>query len=289
MPSSIDALTRRFGTRTPFGNSTTELIRSISAVILVMAVDRKEYACVLSRKVAVCCICAKFMGVETPKSLIPLSVAAVKPCLCHSHYLFLLVSASLLFLYQQDNHCSRETSDTMDGEDDFLGSMGLGKLLASEGVDSSGLNTLLARGGDASASNDYANIDNNSDDEAGYEDDLDDQDLLPETEAEKAARAKEKQEEARYRRMALQMNKELEAKRASASKVKGKSKDDPKDVVKRIWPDFEPGRRLRMTDVLYETPYAREQYKAATYRRKSRKVVHEAKRKFIHRLIHRMS
>jgi hypothetical protein len=167
----------------------------------------------------------------------------------------------------------------MDGEDDFLGSMGLGKLLASEGVDSSGLNTLLARGRDASASNDFANIDNNSDDGAGYEDDLDDHDLLPETDAEKAARAKEKQEEARYRRMALQMNKELEAKRTSASKVKGKYKDDPKDVVKRIWPDFEPGRRLRMTDVLYETPYAREQYKEASYRRKRRKVVHESKRK----------
>lgn len=168
----------------------------------------------------------------------------------------------------------------MDGEDDFLGSMGLGKLLAAEGVDSSGLNTLLARGGDASASNELANIDNNSDDDAGYEDDLGDDDLLPETEGEKAARAKEKQEEARYRRMALQMNKELEAKResASAGKSKGKAKEDPKEVVKRIWPDFEPGRRLRMTDVLYETPYARAQYKEASHRRKRRKVIHEAKR-----------
>jgi hypothetical protein len=176
----------------------------------------------------------------------------------------------------------------MDDENDFLGSMGLGKLLASEGVDSSGLNTLLARGGDASASNELANIDNNSDDEAGYEDDLDDHDLLPETDAEKAARAKEKQEEARYRRMALQMNKELEAKRASTSKVKGKSKEDPKDVVKRIWLHFEPGRRLRMTDVLYETPYAREQYKEASYRRKRRKVVHETKRTSTYRLVYRV-
>jgi hypothetical protein len=222
--------------------------------------------------------CPKLICVGSPKVLIPSSVAAVMPCLCHSLYLFLLVQTHPFLLVNQFSHLYRDTSDTMDDENDFLGSMGLGKLLASEGVDSSGLNTLLARGGDASASNELANIDNTSDDEAGYEDDLDDHDLLPETEAEKAARAKEKQEEARYRRMALQMNKELEAKRATASKVKGKSKDDPKDVVKRIWPDFEPGRRLRMTDVLYETPYAREQYKEASYRRKRRKVVHEAKR-----------
>ena len=167
----------------------------------------------------------------------------------------------------------------MDSADDYLGSFGLGKLLASEGVDSSGLNTLLSRGGDASASNELANIDNNSDDDAGYEDDLSDHDLLPETEGEKAARAKEKQEEARYRRMALQMNKELEAKRAS-DKGKVKSKENPQDVVKRIWPNFEPGRRLRMTDVIYETPYAREQYKEASYRRKRRKVIHEVKRRF---------
>jgi hypothetical protein len=172
----------------------------------------------------------------------------------------------------------------MDEGDDFLGSLGLGKLLASEGVDSSGLNTLLSRGGEASASNELANVDNDSDDDAKYEDDLSDHDLLPETEAEKAARAKEKQEEARYRRMALQMNKELEAKR-SADKGKTKSKEDPKDVVKRIWPEFEPGRRLRMTDVLYETPYAREQYKEASYRRKRRKVIHEAKRSFPVRLL----
>ena len=162
----------------------------------------------------------------------------------------------------------------MDGEDDFLGSLGLGKLLASEGVDTSGLSNILSRGGGASTSNELANIDNESDDDAKYEDDLSDQDLLPETEAEKAARAKEKQEEARYRRMALQMNKELEAKRAN--KGKGKAKEDPKDVVKRIWPDFEPGRRLRMTDIIYETPHTREQYKQASYKRKRQKVVHES-------------
>jgi transcription initiation factor TFIID subunit 1 len=165
----------------------------------------------------------------------------------------------------------------MDDEDSFMDSLGLGKLLASEGVDTSGLNTLLSRGGGASTSNELVNIDNDSDDDAKYEDDLSDHDLLPETETEKAAREKEKHEEARYRRMALQMNKELEAKRATV-KGKGKAKEDPKDIVKRIWPDFEPGRRLRMTDVLYETPYSREQYKQASYRRKRRKVVHEAKR-----------
>jgi len=166
----------------------------------------------------------------------------------------------------------------MDGEDDFLGSLGLGKLLASEGVDTSGLSNILSRGGNASSSNELANIDNESDDDAKYEDDLSDHDLLPETEAEKAARAKEKQEEARYRRMALQMNKELEAKRAN--KGKGKAKEDPKDVVKRIWPDFEPGRRLRMTDIIYETPHTREQYKQASYKRKRQKVVHESIRMF---------
>jgi hypothetical protein len=162
----------------------------------------------------------------------------------------------------------------MDDGDDFLGSLGLGKLLASEGVDASGLSSILSRGGGASASNELANVDNESDDDAKYEDDLSDHDLLPETEAEKTARAREKQEEARYRRMALQMNQELEAKRAI--KGKGKAKEDPKDFVKRIWPDFEPGRRLRMTDVIYETPYAREQYKQASYKRKRQKVVHES-------------
>lgn len=161
----------------------------------------------------------------------------------------------------------------MDDGDDFLGSLGLGKLLASEGVDASGLSTLLSRGGDASTSNEYANVDNDSDDDAKYEDDLSDRELPPETEVEKAAREKERLEEARYRRMALQMGKELEAKRLQ--KGKAKAKEDPKDVVKRIWPDFEPGRRLRMTDVLYETPYLRERLRQVTHKKKRRKVDHQ--------------
>lgn len=162
----------------------------------------------------------------------------------------------------------------MDGEDEFLGSLGLGKLLASEGVDSSGLSTLLSRGGggEASTSAQFADVDNqDSDDEAKYEDDLSDNDL-PETEAEKMARAKERQEEARYKRMALQMNQELEDSRAAKGKGKGKATNDPKDVVRRVWPDFEPGRRLRMTDVLYETPQMRHQYERESQRKKRRKV-----------------
>lgn len=158
----------------------------------------------------------------------------------------------------------------MDAEDDFLGSLGLGKLLASEGVDSRGLSTLLSRGGggEASGSANFADVE--SDEDAKYEDDLADDDMLPETEAERAARDKERQEEARYRRMALQMNRELEDSRAR--KGKGKAEQDPQMVVKKIWPDFEPGRRLRMTDVLYETPLMRRQHDQEVQRKKRRKV-----------------
>lgn len=169
----------------------------------------------------------------------------------------------------------------MDEGDDFLGSLGLGKLLASEGVDSSGLSTLLSRGGgggEGSTSAQFADVDNqDSDDEAKYEDDLSDNDL-PETEGEKAARAKERQEEARYKRMALQMNQELEDSRAAKGKGKGKATNDPKNVVKRIWPDFQPGRRIRMTDVLYETPLMRHQYDRQSQKKKRRKVDHHVQR-----------
>jgi hypothetical protein len=165
----------------------------------------------------------------------------------------------------------------MDGDDDFLGSFGLGKLLASEGVDASGLSTLLSRGGEASTSNGFADVDNDSDGGAGYEDDLSDHDLPAETEAEKAAREKERLEEARYRRMALQMGKELEAKRLEKGKGKAKVEEKKEDVVKRIWPDFEPGRRLRMTDVLYETPYSRERHRQVAHKKKRRKVDHQVK------------
>lgn len=171
----------------------------------------------------------------------------------------------------------------MDGEDDFLGSLGLGKLLASEGVDSSGLTTLLSRGGggEASSSAQFADVDNqDSDEEAKYMDDVSDNDL-PETEAEKAARAKERQEEARYKRMALQMNRELEETRAKQGKGKGKAQHDPKDVVRRIWPEFEQGRRLRMTDVLYETPMTRKHLEHELQRKKRRKVEHHISRRSV--------
>lgn len=158
----------------------------------------------------------------------------------------------------------------MDGGDDFLGSLGLGKLLASEGVDSRGLSTLLSRGGGGEASGTANFADVESDDDAKYEDDLADDDMLPETEAERASRDKERQEEARYKRMALQMNRELEDSRAR--KGKGKAQQDPQMVVKKIWPDFEPGRRLRMTNVLYETPLMRQQHDHDVQRKKRRRV-----------------
>lgn len=164
----------------------------------------------------------------------------------------------------------------MEGEDDFLGSLGLGKLLASEGVDSRRLSTLLSRGGggEASTSANFADVD--SDEDAKYEDDLSDNDMLPETETERAAREKERQEEARYKRMALQMNRELEDSRAR--KGKGKAQQDPQMVVKKIWPEFERGWRLRMTDVLYETPLMRRQHEHEVQSKKRRRVEQHASR-----------
>lgn len=163
----------------------------------------------------------------------------------------------------------------METDNDILSSvssLGLGRLLASVGVDSNSVSNFLDRDGDGSTSKRIADDDLGSDD-GKYMDDVSDSELPAETEAEQRAREKEKMEEARYLRKAIESGKRIAAEGARVKqKEKEKEKRTETDEVKDVWPDFEKGKRLRMTEVFYETPEMRKGYEVDLSKKKRRKV-----------------
>lgn len=101
-------------------------------------------------------------------------------------------------------------------------------------------------------------------------DDVSDTELPAETAEDQQARARERAEEARYRRKAMEYGKRL-----AEEGVKVKEKKDEGDEVKRVWPDFEKGKRLRMTEIFYETPATKQAYTVSLSRKKRRRVERE--------------
>jgi hypothetical protein len=155
----------------------------------------------------------------------------------------------------------------MDSDDDVIGSvgsLGLGRLLASEGVDPNALSTLLSRTGGPSSQRFAAEVELNSDEEK-YMDDVSDGELPAETEEDRISRAREQAEEARFRRKALEMMK-------AAVPAKVNTQAEEEKVVKKVWPSFEKGKRIKMSQIFYETPADKREYQINLARKKRRKL-----------------
>ena len=170
-----------------------------------------------------------------------------------------------------DSSCPFCTA-AMEVEENDLGassSFGLNRILASSGVDPAAFSNFLSKTGGSTSATAFADVDANSDEDR-YEDDVSDAELPAENVEEIRARQREqasmRAEEERWYRRAMEMQ-----------RVQGKKKVQEKvmndiDMVKEVWPDFQKGRRLRMSEVFYETPKQRRGWEAGFARRKRRKV-----------------
>lgn len=142
-----------------------------------------------------------------------------------------------------------------------LGSLGLSRILASAGIDPSSIGSFLGDAGQSSKELTQVELD---EDDAKFEDDISD-DELPE-EGEEERRQREIDREARKREQERWMRKGLEMMKKSmeqqqTKEKKGKKADDGKtqeerdlEEARKIWPDFDKGKRLRMSEIFYETP-----------------------------------
>nr|XP_019049032.1 transcription initiation factor TFIID subunit 1 [Kwoniella bestiolae CBS 10118]OCF27962.1 transcription initiation factor TFIID subunit 1 [Kwoniella bestiolae CBS 10118] len=160
----------------------------------------------------------------------------------------------------------------MASEDEALGSVasfGLSSVLASAGIDLSSLGSFLGEGS-ASSSKQIAEIEAEDNDEDKYEDDISVDGMEGEEDAEQRKRDEErrKREEERWIRKGLELT-------AAVDKGKGKEKEKTKkdrelEQVMKIWPDFQQGKRLRMSEIFYETPQDRRA--VAVQKRKKRRL-----------------
>ncbi|OWZ55034.1 transcription initiation factor TFIID subunit 1 [Cryptococcus neoformans c45] len=161
-----------------------------------------------------------------------------------------------------------------------LGSLGLGRILVSAGIDPSSIGSFLGDSGQSSKELTQVELD---EDDAKFEDDISD-DELPE-EGEEERRQREIDQEARKREQERWMKKGLEMMKKSMEQQqfknkKGKQKaDDGKsqeerdlEEARKIWPDFDKGKRLRMSEIFYETPADVKAFKAKRKKRRTEMV-----------------
>jgi transcription initiation factor TFIID subunit 1 len=181
-------------------------------------------------------------------------------------------------------------------EDDQLGSvtsLGLHRVLASAGVDPNSFASFFDKttsgSGDgagpssASASRHFGEIEA-EDDQEKYEDDISEDELPAESAEDARAREREqavrKAEEDRWFRRAMEMQRAGPGLQSGVKigddekrrRKKEKERQAQRERVKSIWPEFRTGQRLRMTEVLYETPADKRAHEEVMARKKRRKV-----------------
>lgn len=161
----------------------------------------------------------------------------------------------------------------MDSDDDEarLGdtaSLGLQRILQQAGVDASTISSILDTSGGqggASASGAQALIDEDvSDGEDRFMDDVSDVESVGEKEARQRKTAAD---EARWMKRAMQMQQEIRPKAVT-------QKEDRQGKVQKVWPEWEKGQRLRMTEVFYDTPSMVSKREAELGQAKRRKLEH---------------
>ena len=164
----------------------------------------------------------------------------------------------------------------MDLEEDSLGgSFGLGRVLASSGIDPSAFSSFFSKtsaNGAGPSTTAYDDVDVESD-HAAYEDDISDSELPVESAEEIRARELRKAEEERWVRRAQALQAQAESEKAKAAREKRKKEREKDDAarVKALWPEFERGKRIKMSEVFYETPSMRKGWRVELGRKKRRK------------------
>jgi len=159
-------------------------------------------------------------------------------------------------------------------DEDFGGvdALGFNKILQDVGIDlnTSGLSSVFggnAEAGGSGSRSAFASIDNNIDDDK-YEDVSDSE--LPEDEEAQKIRDKRIRDEERWYRKAMAMQAKAESGDAVARRKRKAEKREETaiDMVGRIWPDWDKGKRLRMSEVFYQTPAMTKMFEAELRRRK---------------------
>ncbi|KAL7423762.1 hypothetical protein Q5752_001346 [Cryptotrichosporon argae] len=159
---------------------------------------------------------------------------------------------------------------------DFGSSFGLGGVLASIGLDAGTVASFVGAEGGAS-SRQFAEVEAGAGAEA-YEDDVSDSELPAETAEDAEERARRQRREDKAKRDEERMVRRAMAMQPLAKRGKGIKKVEEelsvRDKVLRVWPELQPGKPLRMSEVFYETPLERETHAKELASRKRRKVEH---------------
>jgi transcription initiation factor TFIID subunit 1 len=187
--------------------------------------------------------------------------------------------------------------------------LGLGGVLQEAGVDVAAFSSFFGaseagpsgtsgKGADGAAR--LAEIEGEGENEGKYMDDDDDtgisglagvvgegEDAEQERMARQKAKAREKAEQEEWMAKGLQIQREAES-RAAAMAAKrrklysggadghgGVKEETPLDIVRRMWPGWQVGNRLRMSQVFYQTPVMEEKELQEGAKRKRRHFGHE--------------
>jgi transcription initiation factor TFIID subunit 1 len=152
-------------------------------------------------------------------------------------------------------------------------SLGINKILLDSGVDPESFSSLFSKTGGGRSSKAFAEVEA-EDDDAKFMDDVSDSEMPADTEEEMRAKAARERDEARWYNRAMQMQREAEVK-VKEQKRKDKEKIlDVMEEVKVLWPDFAPGKRLKMSEVFYDSPAFRRALNGALGKRKRDDKVH---------------
>lgn len=153
----------------------------------------------------------------------------------------------------------------MSDDEDYGGIGGFGGLnkvlMDTAGIDPSSLgnfSTLFSKSSKAGPSNHasgYDDIDIESGPVKYMDDEFADDDLPADPEAEMVKQRREREEERMIRRtMAMQKRFQSGAAEEERKRKAAKAQESAGDLVKRVWPEFENGKRLKMSEIFYENP-----------------------------------
>lgn len=186
----------------------------------------------------------------------------------------------------------RSDPSNMDPEyDDGLGPsnlLGLGKILLSAGVDVGEFTNAFDKSGSGSSvqannarARAFAEIED-SDEEAGYMDDDADIDMddtgesMEERATRERAAARARADEERWMKRGMEMQRQAES--AAKKKISDRIKDEqegreltPLEKIRKVWPDWQPGQKMRLSEVFYQSPVVRDREEVD---RKKRKLAH---------------
>ena len=166
----------------------------------------------------------------------------------------------------------------MEPNDESLGgAFGLGRVLADSGIDTAAFSSLYSKtSGEAAgpSTSAFDDVDAASEKHAAYEDDVSDSELPAESVEEIRAREARKAEEERWYQRAVTMQAQAESSRGQEERERKKKERERDDTakVKNLWPEFVQGKRLKLSEVFYETPRMKTAWAKELERKRRRKL-----------------